>query len=91
MNLRLGNLTVEQFGELVGADLTAEEIAMLETYRTDRADFTDPAKFHIFEHPAVSVVIGQVAFAEAAPVFIAANDRKPFNREVGFYPTTKED
>ena len=84
--IRFGNLTVQQFADKVGADFTADEIAALESQRTDHAEFTDPAKFHIFDDPAVCIVIGTEAERDALPVFCAADGRRSFNRQVSFYP-----
>jgi hypothetical protein len=87
MNLKLGNLTVTQFAEKVGAEFTEEEVALLETHRSDLAEFSDPNAFHIFDTPAISIHIGQVAATnEVLDVFKRANARRAFNREIGFYP-----
>jgi hypothetical protein len=84
--LKLGNLTVKRFAEIVGADFTEEEVALLEAYRVDLASSKDPATFHIFQDPAISIHIGEDAMAATMPTWTAANERKPFNREIGFYP-----
>ena len=86
MNIRFGNLTLEKFAEKVGADFTAEELATLNECRTDLANFTDPDKFHIFDHPAVVVVIGKRAMAATEHIWVAADTRAKFNREVTFFP-----
>lgn len=86
MILKLGNLTVKRFAELVGADFTEEEAALLELYRTDLAGSKDPERFHIFEDPAISIHIGAGAMVATIGTWTAANERKPFNREIGFYP-----
>lgn len=85
MHIRFGNLTVRQFADSVGADFADEQIEQLEAYRTDEAMFTDESKFHIFEDPAISVVLGDVAFDETFELFRAANERQSFTREVSFH------
>lgn len=86
MILRLGNLTVAQFMERVGGDATPGEVAELEAARTDEANFTDPTRFHIFDDPGISIVIGADCLTDTLPVWQRINARRPFNREVGFYP-----
>lgn len=90
MLMVLGNLTVRQFAERVGAEFTDEEVERLELYRTNTAEFSDTAKFHIFDSPAINVYVGEVALKEAVPIFVAANERKKFNREVSFYPASTD-
>lgn len=89
--IKLGNLTVQQFMERVGAEATPEEITLLESYRTDTAENHDPRKFHIFKDPAISIHIGSAALREVGPVFARINGRRAFNREVTFYPIDRED
>ena len=85
MFIRFGNLTVTHFAQRVGAEFTPEEIETLESYRTEEAEFSDPNKFHIFEDPAVCVVIGPVALEATKSIWVGADARKQFNRPVGFY------
>lgn len=90
MNLRFGNLTMRQFADKVEADFTAEELATLESQRTDTAEFTDPTKFHIFDDPGISISIGSECIAAGTlGIFEAANARKTFKVEVAFYPSRK--
>lgn len=86
MYIRLGNLTVQQFAERVGATFTDEEAATLEVHRSDKAQLTDPSKFHIFEDPALSITIGSDAAKSVLPIFQAADARTQFNQSVPFYP-----
>jgi hypothetical protein len=86
----MGNLTVAQFMERVGAAATPEEVEWLERSRTDTAQFTNSDKFHIFDDPAISIVIGADAMNRTIDVWKRINARQEFNREVGFYPATTE-
>jgi len=86
MNIRFGNMTVDQFAAAVGAKFTPVQSATLESYRSDRAEFTDPDKFHIFDDPAITISIGSKALAETKAIWLAANELSPFKREVSFYP-----
>ena len=89
MFLRLGNLTVKEFEKLVGTEFTEDELNVLESHRTDDASFSDQSKFHIFKDPAVSISIGVGAMASTVSVWKEANDRKPFNRPISFYPISE--
>lgn len=81
--LRLGNLTPEQFAERVGTEFTADELAILAAARSGRAQLTGPEDFHIFDSPSISVTVGSLD-AAVLGVFIAANERATYNREVNF-------
>lgn len=85
MILRFGNLTVEQFEMAAGTEFTEEERTALEASRTDMAAVDEDDKFHIFADP-LCIVAGWDALPVITPLFTAANDRKPFNRAVSFYP-----
>lgn len=84
--LRMGNLTVADFMNNVGAAATPAEIDWLERWRTDNASFTDPDAFHIFDDPAISIVIGKGCMNRTIDVWKRIDARQKFNREVGFYP-----
>lgn len=86
MYLKLGNLTVAQFAEKVEAEFTDEELKFLESYRTNHASKIGDNEFHIFEHPSISINIGHEAMKDTLPVWTAANERKMFNQQIGFYP-----
>lgn len=88
MLIRFGNLTVAQFMERVGGAATPDEIEWLERWRTDAANFTDPDRFHIFDAPGISIVIGAGCMNRTIDVWKRINARQAFNREVGFYPAT---
>lgn len=90
MNLRLGNLTVAQFMERVEGAATPDEIEWLERWRTDDANFSDPDAFHVFDDPAISIVIGAGCMNRTGDVWKRINSRRAFNREVGFYPARVE-
>lgn len=90
MYFKFGNLTVRQFLERIEGEATEEEIATLEAYRTDAAEFTDPARFHIFCDPAISIHIGPAALRDVGPIFMALDARKPFNRPVAFFGVGSE-
>lgn len=89
MGLVLGNLTVQQFAEAVEAKFTPDEIELLESARTDVAEFTDPAAFHIFDTPQIAVYLGSDLKSDSAVLaaFVAANERSEFSRVVSFYPS----
>lgn len=90
MLIKFGNMTVKEFATAVGADFTAEELDYLESKRSDIAEFTDPEAFHIFNDPAISIHLGQLAYqGRVVEVFKAANDRVKFNREVSFHIETR--
>jgi len=86
MLLRFGNLTVKQFAARVMSMVSEADEAELESYRTDDANFTDPTKFHIFEDPGISIVIGSEALDATLPIWRRLHREAPFDREVGFYP-----
>lgn len=86
-HLRFGNLTVAEFAARVGAQFTTQEIETLESRRSDYASFTDKSAFHIFDDPSIAVHLGQDAH-DLVPIFVRANDRSTFTREVGFYDHT---
>jgi hypothetical protein len=86
MNLRFGNLTVAEFAERVGTEFTAEELALLESYRTSTASFAEPDKFHIFDDPAISISIGAIALAATQQIWVDADRDNPFNQKINFYP-----
>lgn len=86
MNVKFGNLTVEQFEQRVGTQFTDEERMTLESYRTDQANFESSTRFHIFDDPAITIDIGVQAFDVVKPIMEAAQKRAPFNRPVSFYP-----
>lgn len=88
MYMVLGNLTVAQFAERVGASFTDDELELLESHRSNNAQSIPADKFHIFDSPAISVYIGADALGAPLDAFKAANARQPFNREVGFYPAS---
>lgn len=91
MYIKFGNLTVREFAEKVGTEFTDEEVEILESHRSDPATFDDPDKFHIFLDPAISINIGAEAFESTKAIWVAANARKPFNREISFHPLSVED
>ncbi|MFJ4173380.1 hypothetical protein [Microbacterium sp. NPDC089696] len=82
----MGNLNVAQFMERVGGAATPAEVEWLERWRTNDANFTDPERFHIFDDPAISIVIGAGCLNRTADVWKRINARQTFNREVGLYP-----
>lgn len=85
MYIKLGNMTVKQFADAVGADFTDDEMEYLESKRCDLAEFTNPEGFHIFEDPSISINLGQKAYAgRVVETFKAANNRKEFTRKVVF-------
>lgn len=84
MMLRLGNLSPEAFAERVGAEFTPEEVAYLRSVWSQKAALVGPDDFHIFDDPAISVTVGAPSSRTVA-VFQAANERKPFNRELSVY------
>lgn len=86
MYLVLGNLTVSEFARRVETAFTAEEITTLESFRTNSAQEIGAGEFHIFADPAIQIHIGTEALAATLPLWTAANNRKPFNGEVNFYP-----
>lgn len=88
MYLRMGNLTVRQFADRVNADFSDNEVEFLEDLRTDVAQFEDSNRFHIFDDPAISVVVGREAMPAVIDTFTTANSRRAFTREVSFYPAT---
>ena len=83
MNIRLGNLSPREFGERVGSPFTGTEIAYLTERWSGNARLSGPEDFHIFDSPTISVTVGSRK-ADVLAVFVAANSRKPFNREVDF-------
>lgn len=83
MNIRLGNLSPEQFADRVGAEFTSDELAELHSVWSQWAELTGPEDFHIFDAPTIFVTIGSVS-SRAVEIFKAANARKTFNREVTF-------
>lgn len=90
MILQIGNLTVEEFIKRVDGDATTEEIDLLESYRTDKATFTNQTQFHIFDNPGISIVIGSDCLGRTGSLWKKINSRKTFNREVNFYPAITE-
>jgi len=51
MNVRFGNLSVLQFEEKVGTELSLEDRLWMENHRVDHANFHDDSAFHIFDLP----------------------------------------
>ena len=88
MSFRLGNLSVKEFAERVGTEFAESDVALLESHRSQIADFTDQTRFHIFDAPAISIDIGAVAMEQIMHIFIEAYERKPFNCQVLFYSPT---
>lgn len=86
MLIRFGNLTVRELADMVAADLTDAEVAQLESYRTDHAVFSAPDKFHIFNDPALVVVLGADAIAPVIAIFQTAHERRPFAGRIDFLP-----
>lgn len=82
----LGNLSVRQFAERVGTQFDPADLEVLESHRTNEAQFTDPAKFHIFDSPAINIYIGSVAMRETEMIWQRAHRQYPFDRPVSFYP-----
>ena len=78
---RMGNLSPEAFADRVGAVFTPEEIAELRATWSQEARLTGPEDWHIFDAPSVTVTVGRPT-ARALAIFVAANDRQPFNRHV---------
>ena len=91
MFIRLGNLTVAQFMERVGAAATPEEVEWLERWRTDEANFTAPGKFHIFDDPAISIVIGAACLNRTLATWKRIDARQKLNQEVRFYPAALQE
>lgn len=81
MNFILGNLSPEAFATRVEADFTDEEIAELKSNWSTNAELTGPEDWHIFDDPVIRIHIGSID-SRAAAIFIAANERKAFNRAV---------
>jgi len=83
MFLKFGNLSPEKFAERVGSAFTDEELAYLHSVWSQNAALVGLDDFHIFDDPSITVHIGSVA-SRVVDVFVAADTRLPFNREIQF-------
>lgn len=83
MEVRFGNLSVNQFMEKTGAKLSAKDKQFLEKHRTDIADFKEDDKYHIFAMP-FSIVSGHKIAQELFDMMKKYDDKKVFDEEFNF-------
>lgn len=84
MLLKLGNLSIEKFAKIVEAEFTKEELIHLNESWSQNASLSADEDFHIFEDPCISIHIGSNE-SDTLKIFVAANNRKEFNREISFH------
>lgn len=84
MNVRFGNLSVQSFADKVGVKFSDEDYKWMEERQIDKADFTDPKRFHIFNLP-----LGFLAGARVGKELIAILKKYEY-KSCHFYVETKE-
>lgn len=85
MEIRFGNLSVEEFEAKVGAEFSERDKAWMEKRRIDKADFQDDDLFHIFNLP-----LGIVAGANVGPLLVEKLKKYKSEFTKHFYVETKE-
>lgn len=75
LQARFGNLTREAFEKRVETNFAQSDRKWLDDHRTDKADFQDADKFHIFDMP-LGIVAGSGIFDELLSLLKKKNEYK---------------
>ncbi len=79
MNVRFGNLTVNEFQARVEVKLNEDDWEWMSEHRQNNANVTDDNKFHIFDMP-----FGIVAGADCGPELIKILGKTGYNFKRNF-------
>lgn len=84
MFLKFGNMSPVDFEYRVDTVFLPEERSTLQLCWSRDAQLTGPDQFHIFTAPVLQISVGS-ADSPTLEIFVNANRRKQFNREVSIF------